>query len=215
MRFPFISYCVTIGIVIMTNDEGLSMDVRGEADVAFRRTIEDVSTLKALADPIRLQLLDITMAEPERTWTARELATLVGILPTNIYYHVNMLERHGLLKVRETRIINGIIEKHYGAAQQTLNFYRRAGEAADDAYNIISEMLNQMRTDIESGLALGTMSLSSEAPDPKRMLVSRTLVSIPEDRIDDFRQDMLSLAAKYEGAPAGAPFTIMVAIYPS
>ncbi|WP_020520777.1 winged helix-turn-helix domain-containing protein [Catelliglobosispora koreensis] len=91
-------------------------------EILTERVIDDVSTLKALADPVRLGLLDFAMAAPDKTFTAKDLAAHMGVLPTNLYYHLNMLERHGLLAVRETRIVNGIIEKHYGAGQRRLTY---------------------------------------------------------------------------------------------
>ena len=54
------------------------------------------------------------------------------MLPTNIYYHLNMLERHDLLQVRDTRVVNGIIEKHYGAGQRNVTFHRQARTTVDD-----------------------------------------------------------------------------------
>src|SRR5918999_6516428 len=143
------------------------------SDIPHERIIEDVGTLKALADPVRMTLLDLTMAQPERTWTARELAGIVGVLPTNIYYHLNLLERNELLQVRDTRVVNGIIEKHYGAAQRALVFHRRVGEGGDGAREIVAAILNQASDDIDTGLAKGTMKINREAPDTQRVVVSR------------------------------------------
>ena len=185
-------------------------------DVIAERVIDDVTTLKALADPIRMTLLELTMGEPERTWTARELAAHVGVLPTNIYYHLNLLERHELLVVRDTRVVNGIIEKHYGPGQHRLSFHRRSGEA-DGLRDIIKAMIEQARDDIDAGLALGTMSGNRDADERVRMTVSKATVHIPIDEIAAFRQELINLVAKYETRSRRGrhPFTVIAAIYPS
>lgn len=186
------------------------------AGIATERIVDDVSMLKALADPIRLTLLELTMGEPDRTWTARELASQVGVLPTNIYYHVNMLERQELLQVRDTRMVNGIVEKHYGAGQLNLVFHRRSGEAQDGLREVAALMLTQARDAIDAGLSAGTMSGNRDAPMTQRMLVSRATVQIPEEDIPGFREELLELVHRYQGAGAdGHRFTVVAALHPS
>lgn len=183
-------------------------------DIATERIIDDVSTLKALADPIRMSLLELTMGDPDQTWTARELAAHVGVLPTNIYYHLNMLERHELLVVRDTRVVNGIIEKHYGPGQHSLSFHRRSGES-EGLRDVVGMMLSQARDDIDVGLAAGTMSGNRDAPDRERMVVSRATVSIPEREIAAFREELIGMVNRYQGRRRGRRFTVLVAFHPS
>ncbi len=185
-------------------------------DVAIERIIDDVSTLKALADPIRMTLLELTMGEPERTWTARELAEQVGVLPTNIYYHLNMLERNDLLIVRDTRVVNGIIEKHYGPGQHSLSFHRRSGES-DGLRDVVKTTLEQARDDIDTGLMLGTMSANRTADERERMTLSRAIVHIPLDEIAEFRRELIDMVERYEtrARKGRTQFTVIAAIYPS
>lgn len=201
----------------MVNDEDLSMKVRGVmTDIAAERIVDDVSMLKALADPIRMKLLDLTMGQPERTWTARELAAEVGVLPTNIYYHVNMLERHELLQVRDTRLVNGIIEKHYGAGQRSVTFHRRSGDGGDESRELALMTLDRIRDEIHDGLKMESMTLSPNAPDSERMMISHGLVHIPADQIARFRSELIEMVARYEGgSEEDCRFTVMAAIYPS
>src|SRR5690242_10898335 len=90
--------------------------------MASARVVQDAETLKALADPARLAILELMMRDCARTWTAKDLAASVGMPPKKIYYHLNLLEQRGLLEIRATQVVNGIIEKHYGAAQESITF---------------------------------------------------------------------------------------------
>ncbi len=185
-------------------------------EIPRERIIEDVSTLKALADPVRMTLLDLTMAQPERTWTARELAGIVGVLPTNIYYHLNLLERNELLQVRDTRVVNGIIEKHYGAGQRAISYVRRVGEGAEGPFDMAAAILDRLRDDLYFGLKKGTMQMSRDAPDAERAVVSCGFVQIPEADIAAFRDELLALVARYEGTKVpGVKFTVVAAMHPS
>jgi len=186
------------------------------ANIALQRVIDDVPTLRALADPIRMIVLELTMASPDRTWTARELANQVGVTPTNIYYHLNLLERYELLQVRETRVVNGIIEKHYGAAQRDLTFHRRSGDDMDPIRHTTAVVLSELAKQVDLGLASGDMSPNREAPETKRMMISRVNSAIPESRIKEFREELLALTRRFEAENSqdGHRFTIIVAMHP-
>ncbi|WP_027344876.1 winged helix-turn-helix domain-containing protein [Hamadaea tsunoensis] len=188
------------------------------SDVLPRRVIEDVATLKALADPIRMAILEAAMGEPNRTWTAKEFAGLVGIPPTKIYYHLNQLEKHDLVQIRDTRVVNGIIEKQYGAGQLDLTFTRRTDED-DDAGGlraVVAAQLNRVRDDIDEGLSSGTMSGSADSPLHERMLVSNASASISEQQVGEFREALLELIQRFEKKGSGDHrFTMLVALHPS
>lgn len=190
-------------------------------ELMVSRVIEDVATLKALADPIRMRVLELAMSEPERTWTAKELARIVGVPPTKIYYHLNQLESHQLLHIRDTRVVNGIIEKQYGAGQLNLTFNRRSGDEPGSGHEVVAMLLDETRDEIEAGLNAGTISGSRDAPDPVRMVLSRGVAEIPQHRIGEFRQELLTLMRRFEeasvareGGSGGHRFAMLVAMHP-
>jgi DNA-binding transcriptional ArsR family regulator len=78
--------------------------------IADKLVIENLETLKVVADPLRLRILDAFGDKPH---TVKQIAKVLSIPPNKLYYHVNMLEEHGLIRVVDTRIVSGIIEKLY------------------------------------------------------------------------------------------------------
>ncbi len=72
--------------------------------------VTSLETLKVMADPIRLHILEHLVAKP---MTVKELAKRLGTTPTKLYYHINLMEEHGLIKVVSQRIVSGIVEKQY------------------------------------------------------------------------------------------------------
>lgn len=55
---------------------------------------------KALADPLRIRLLEWLMERPR---SARELAGCAGLPADRLYYHLGQLEHAGLIEVAEYR----------------------------------------------------------------------------------------------------------------
>ena len=78
--------------------------------------IDDLDTLKALAEPLRLRI-HTEMTEGPRT--VKELAGLLDVPQTRLYYHVKILERHGLIRVASRRVVSGIEERTYEATARS------------------------------------------------------------------------------------------------
>jgi len=72
--------------------------------------LTDLEAVKAIADPLRSQIIEVLSPEP---LTVNQIAEKLGLAPSKLYYHVNMLEKHGFLKVVDTTVRGNIIEKHY------------------------------------------------------------------------------------------------------
>ncbi|HXT36521.1 MAG TPA: helix-turn-helix domain-containing protein [Chloroflexota bacterium] len=81
-------------------------------DPAARLEIHDLAALRIMADPLRARLVRILR---QSAATAKEAAAVLGTSPKSLYYHLGLLERHGLIRVVETRLVSGITEKRYRA----------------------------------------------------------------------------------------------------
>ena len=102
------------------------------SELAAELVIDDVEQLKVLSDALRLQLLDVLSDEAERGATAKELAEALGTKQTKLYRHLALLEEHGFIRVVETRLVSGILEKRYGDGPATASTVavRRRGQGA-------------------------------------------------------------------------------------
>lgn len=70
---------------------------------------------KALADPLRIRLLEWLFEAPR---SARELADCAGLPADRLYYHLGQLEQAGLIEVAEYRpLARGKVERVYAPAQ--------------------------------------------------------------------------------------------------
>ncbi len=79
-----------------------------------------VDVLKALADPLRLNMLSALTRErgselPAKT--VKELAAELGEPQTKLYRHIKHLESAGLIHAVASRVVSGIVEYRYQASQ--------------------------------------------------------------------------------------------------
>ncbi|MET9614593.1 ArsR/SmtB family transcription factor [Kitasatospora indigofera] len=101
-------------------------------DKAKERQVNDVATLKALADPVRLAIISALMRAEGEPQTVKELAAALGEPQTKLYRHIKQLEAVGLIAVAGTRLVSGIVESRYVAAQESLRLSREMFSAGSD-----------------------------------------------------------------------------------
>ncbi|MCL4559467.1 MAG: helix-turn-helix domain-containing protein [Chloroflexi bacterium] len=101
--------------------------------------LTNLDQVKALADPLRLRILEILAGQPQ---TTKQVARQLGEKPTRLYHHVELLEDVGLVRLVETRPNRGTIEKYYQsvAASFILDYRLFQGEPqAQEALQALQE----------------------------------------------------------------------------
>jgi DNA-binding transcriptional ArsR family regulator len=112
------------------------------------KTVADVDSLRALADPTRLAILAALMERHDDlpVMSVKELAARLGEPQTKLYRHVKQLEAAGLIRVAATRLVSGILEQRYQACQRDLAFGDQfMRENADDAEAAMRALLDSFR----------------------------------------------------------------------
>lgn len=87
--------------------------------------IDTIEQLKALAHPLRQQLLKHFAVKPA---TAKQAAEALGYQPTRLYHHVAKLEQAGMIELVETRPVRGTTEKYYSTVATSIKVDPRAFE---------------------------------------------------------------------------------------
>ena len=102
-------------------DGGEATAATGQVEVPrTTAAASNVDVLKALADPLRLNLLyaltrDAGAELPIRS--VKELAAELGEPQTKLYRHIKHLESAGLIRAVASRVVSGIVEQRYQASQ--------------------------------------------------------------------------------------------------
>jgi DNA-binding transcriptional ArsR family regulator len=196
-----------------------------DADVPFEpeaeRTIGDVETLKAISDPVRIRILDTMLSRPEDAWTVKRLASALGVGPTKLYHHVNVLEERGLIRPSGTRVVSGIIETRYRVAQLSIRLDRRllaGGRVPEAVDQLMRTVLDGVRNAIEESLRAGVAVADPEAPPAQRLILARGLTRLPPERAAELHERMRALIAEFDALDDAGddaqPFGYLVGLYP-
>lgn len=190
-----------------------------EAPPLAERLIDDVETLKALSDPVRLRILEVMVTRPTEGWTVKRLAATLGVGPTKLYHHIGILEERGLILVAGTRVVSGIIETSYRTAQLSLRLapdLLTGGAAGDSVEAVLATIFDSARADVARGLRTGTIAVGDET-DPRRGLLARGLIRLDPARALELRQRLRALLDEFDresGEPGDESFGFLLAFYP-
>ena len=132
--------------------------------------IDNLETMRVLSDPLRLQL-GIQLLKPQ---TVKNLAKLLDVAPTKLYYHIGLLEKHGLVRVVSTRVVSGIVEKSYQVT--AYRFVPKPGlisgdAAMDDTVHLFENMLESAKLEVRRAYNADLIGTPEESKsNPERMV---------------------------------------------
>jgi DNA-binding transcriptional ArsR family regulator len=153
--------------------------------------VKDLAVLRVLSDGLRLQLIEAFGRTRGVPRSVKEVARELGQSPTKLYYHVNLLEEHGLLLVAESRLVSGIVEKRYVPAAKNYKVddsllktaeLSEGSEGRDVLAQAIDSVLASTADDFKRAIAAGFARLGDDAASPRRTVLSKSNLRLrPED----------------------------------
>ena len=203
---------------MVTRRKGSAKDTEPLAEMK----ITDLETIRIMSDPLRLRIIQAMSPDVDEPWTVKRLAAALGLPATKLYYHVNLLEKHGLIRVIGTGIVSGIVESRYAITARRIGIARSVfGNDSEDGGNAIAGLLTSIldttRDEILTNVANGTIVSSETEPDsPRRLTVGKNIARLSIARAIEFRQQVEAVLKAFEDdhEPDGITLATLVAIYP-
>jgi DNA-binding transcriptional ArsR family regulator len=182
--------------------------------------IDNLETLKIVADPLRLKILELLRSAPH---TVKQLGTALHTPLKKLYYHVNLLEEHGLIRVSSTRVVSGIIEKQYQVTAYRLSV-DRALLAPDDTGGdsldaFLSMILDHAKSEIKKSARAGLIEVSEHKSLQERgLLLGRRWIRMSPAQADEFLLRLKELEREFETAQSSEEtllYEILLGLYPT
>ena len=179
-----------------------------------------LTTLKLMADPLRAKLLGL-FAVPA---TIQELAAQLNVPVTRLYYHVHLLEQHGLIRVVDSHPVGGTIEKVYRAAARQFIVDRKefavsGAKALKQADILIDFALTETGKAIRKSIKSGVIDMKQVAPQPRALQIRRGNGKISASQASQFYQrleDLITEFTSMESAEGAlAEYFLVLAFFPT
>ena len=185
--------------------------------------ISDLETLRAIADPLRVQIMELL---EDKALTVKQVAEKLGLAPSKLYYHFGALEKLGMIEVAETRMVANMLEKTYKSAAHVLDvdpaLFKFSKDGDNEPINImLSSTIDATREDMQRSLQARQFQLEQGSGEqPRRMILNRVVSSVSEKRIGEFQERLVKLIQEFEAEdavskPKDQPYALTVAFYPS
>lgn len=160
--------------------------------------VDELEALKILSHPLRLEIMDLMTDEPR---TVKQIASALDISPNKLYYHVNVLEKHGFIKLVDVRVVSGILEKHYRVSAYEITvkdgLLKRAEPGGEEGITtLVESVLDRAKQDITA--ALRVRALSDQELGRSQMILLTKQVSMTKERALEFSNQLKDLAAEFE-----------------
>jgi DNA-binding transcriptional ArsR family regulator len=154
--------------------------------------IRDVATFKAFSDPLRLQIL---IELRTGAHTVKEVAANLEVKATRLYYHFKILERAGLIRVVDRRMVSGIEESRYEAVGES---WQPAPEAIPSMVKegIVKAMLAMVRAELELALLASGEEPPGEPNSPVPVL-TLTELAMTESEVEEVQGRLASLMEEF------------------
>ena len=183
--------------------------------------VTELETLRVGSDALRARILDRLRAAP---LTAKELAVQLGLAAKQLYYHLNLMERHGLIRVVRTRIVSGIIEKQYRATAYLFLFDKsvfvsRPGAADAELPPGIGMVFDTTRNQLAHSYEVGEIH-GEDAPLHRRLLMIWSTARMSPERAAELHARLEALAHEFlatgdePGAEGLRDYRLLVTLFP-
>ncbi|NWJ46821.1 MAG: helix-turn-helix transcriptional regulator [Chloroflexi bacterium] len=186
--------------------------------------ISDIETLKVLADPMRQRILEKVCDVPI---TAKQISANLKIPVTKLYYHLNMMEEHGLVKVVGTRLVSGIVEKQYQASAYFFRLDRSLfdfskGGSKEGIDLALSTVFDITREEIKESVEKGLITADADNADAHKLTLRRINRAMSDTEAKEFIGKLNELLADWnitdketkEQDSNKQQFTLTLAFYP-
>ena len=184
--------------------------------------ISDLESMKVISDPLRFQLLEMLTDQP---LTVKQIAVRLGLSPSRLYYHVNMLEKHNMIQVVETRLVSGIQEKTFAAVADNFEIApellsRPTDRDLQRMESLIASHLDLTRQDLIRSLRARARALERGAePHPRGTMVTRVTAHLDDSLSREFLRRLHDLVEEFEAASQPGEdrqlFSLTVACFPT
>ncbi len=182
--------------------------------------IENVDALKMIADPLRLQI----MRNLDKPRTVKDLAERLDIPATKLYYHVNQLEKHNIIRVVDTHIVSGIIEKHYQVTAKTYHVSRTLLKGTKDSQEqmevVLSAIFDTAKTEMRQSIQAGLLTVDEAVEAKRDGLIWHGSMNLSPEKFAELNGRLQSVLEEFDQAARAKdetiqkPYGLVVAFYP-
>lgn len=165
------------------------------------KVLDNIDALKAFFDKTRREILEIVAQEPR---SVQQIAEILEVPFTRLYYHIKLLERHEIIKLHSVRALTGVVEeKFYIASARTyvinpdlLQLSPIKAQSADEE-RLLTIQIGQALSEIRRSVADGLLDLKAVPPNPEALLTERQALLLSAEALRTLQEQIRAILQGY------------------
>lgn len=157
--------------------------------------VKNLETFKAYIDPLRRQIVEL-LIQPR---SVRQIAELLEVPFTRLYYHMRILEKHNIIRVVDTRhVLGGVEEKYYYITarmfvldRETLTQTKEQSDSLLEA--VFNASIDLVRFDVVNAVKTGSIDLKLYPPHPKALMLRYGSVQVSDIDAQRIQERLLEI----------------------
>ncbi len=188
--------------------------------------LKDLEAIKTITDPMRNQIMDVLTHAP---MTVTQVAKKLGLETSKLYYHINLLEKHGFIQVVDTTLHGNLIEKHYWITahnyevdKEILNFSVETPEGTENLITMLLANIDATREELVRSMNARHYQISHGAPPKVRQVIDfKQNFNLSEEKAKDFHTRIFQLIEEFkqeaeaEEGKETHPWSLTMVMFPS
>jgi len=180
--------------------------------------IDELETIKLVSDPLRLNMLHLVTPEAR---TVKQVAEILHLQPHKLYYHMNMLEEHGLVKLVDQQIVGGVVEKYYRAVALHFIMSPDLLKVPDGEGGALGEfadfIFSDTRAEFKNSVAKGWIQATKEAQ--YGLVLSRRMAMLTKKEAAEFTRRLSNLLqdfsarSQYQEGDGREPYLLLTTFF--
>ena len=178
------------------------------------RVIDDLETLRVMAEPTRAAIIELLTERRSVT----ELAKALGVPRTRLYHHIELLTSKGLVEQVDERRVGALTERIYALTAKTFRPSARLlerGDAQERTEAITTLLFDTTKTDLKRSM----LSAQSEDGETRPLGMGRSIAFLTDELAAALVAELEALVARFDQAHEEKadtrPFALVWALYPS
>lgn len=186
-----------------------------------QRLLSDIDTLKVYFDPMRVRIMQLLTHIPR---SVHDVADILAVPFTRLYYQFGLLEKHGLIRVVETRAHSGAVEeKFYQISARNFVVDRKLlalsehGQEPQGLDVLMQTVLDATKEDIRLSIQAGLVDMQQLAPHPNALLLRRGITRLSAAGARKLYEALIEVYNNAEeiSDDEGTYYACIFALYPS
>jgi len=187
--------------------------------------IEDIDTLRVVADPTRIQIMEVLTTHAH---TVKQVADKLGLAASKLYYHMNTLQKHGLVTLVGTKMVANLQEKYFRASANQFQVAEPLLKLVPDGVldpisSIVASTLDTTKEDVLRSMQASNFVLEGvENRERQQAMITRHVTHLRKEQANEFIERLQALLQEFgaldteNASDADAnPWAFTVAFYPS